>query len=81
MFTKRYLKSLHLMQSYYPSTIIKCTVITMNNPMRLLTYKDDYNHFCKISLRYDIVKANSGEIKVETKEGEDSISRISIPFL
>jgi light-regulated signal transduction histidine kinase (bacteriophytochrome) len=53
----------------------------MNNPMRLLTYKDDYNHFCKMSLRYDIVKANSGEIKVETKEGEGSIFRISIPCL
>ncbi len=81
MLTKIYLKSLYLMQSYHPSTIIKCTVIPMNNPMRLLTYKDDYNHFCKMSLRYDIVKANSGEIKVETKEGEGSIFRISIPCL
>ena len=81
MFTKRYPKSLNLMQSGHSDTITKCTVITMNNPMSLLTYKDDYNHFCKMSLRYDIVKANSGEIKVETKEGEGSIFRISIPCL
>jgi two-component system, NtrC family, sensor kinase len=32
-----------------------------------------------LSLSYDIVKAHSGELKVETKEGEGSIFIIQIP--
>jgi signal transduction histidine kinase len=33
-----------------------------------------------LSLAYDIIKANGGEIKVETKEGEGSEFRIELPF-
>ena len=32
-----------------------------------------------LSLSYDIIKAHSGELKVETKEGEGSVFIISIP--
>ena len=34
-----------------------------------------------LSLSYDIVKANGGELKVETKEGEGSEFIISLPFV
>lgn len=36
---------------------------------------------CKsvIQTNYDIVKAHSGELKVETKEGEDSTFIIQLP--
>ena len=33
-----------------------------------------------LSLAYDIIKANGGEIKVETREGEGSIFIIALPF-
>jgi signal transduction histidine kinase len=33
-----------------------------------------------LSLSYDIVKAHSGELKVETKEGEGSTFTIQLPF-
>jgi signal transduction histidine kinase len=34
-----------------------------------------------LSLAYDIVKAHSGELKVETKEGEGSVFIIQIPII
>jgi signal transduction histidine kinase len=34
-----------------------------------------------LSLRYDIVKAHGGEIKVESKEGEGSTFVIQLPFV
>ena len=33
-----------------------------------------------LSLSYDIVKAHGGELKVETKEGEETEFVISLPF-
>jgi signal transduction histidine kinase len=33
-----------------------------------------------LSLSYDIVKAHNGEIKLETREGEDTIFSIELPF-
>ena len=33
-----------------------------------------------IQMRYDIVKAHAGEIKVETKGGEGTIFIIQLPF-
>ena len=33
-----------------------------------------------LSLSYDIIKAHSGEIKVETKEGEETIFIIELPI-
>jgi signal transduction histidine kinase len=32
-----------------------------------------------LSLSYDIIKAHGGEIKVETKEGEETVFIIQIP--
>ncbi len=34
-----------------------------------------------IQMSYDIIKADSGEIKVESKEGEGSEFVIQLPFL
>jgi signal transduction histidine kinase len=33
-----------------------------------------------LSLSYDIIKAHSGEIKVETKEGEGSVFIVHLPL-
>jgi signal transduction histidine kinase len=33
-----------------------------------------------LSLSYDIIKAHGGEIKVETKEGEESVFIIQLPI-
>jgi two-component system NtrC family sensor kinase len=33
-----------------------------------------------LNLSYDIIKADGGEIRVETKENEDSVFIIQLPF-